>query len=258
MILLHRLTSFALAIVTLLGFGGLIYRPEMTDQFWLAVIWLLVLVPLLLARLLKWEVQRFSFWVFLGTPMFFLVSSLLLFFFLENRYLEIALALVVTGGVWLYAENLFSFYHLPSAYQAYALEYLTWVLFILAGFFFASAAFGAQLVLSAVPTWVIALAVFWAVLITTVGVFWVSKIDQERISLYAFSGAVMLTEIFLVLAMLPTSFVTGAAAFTIALYVYLGLARAHVLEKLSKVVLRRYLIIGSLLLMVIFGTARWI
>lgn len=254
MILLHRLTSFAVAAVCAVGFLLIILWPELTGQ---AMLGLLVLIPLLFARLLTWDFKHFSFWIFLGTPFFYLVASLFLFIFLEGNLLKTFLAVVVTAGLWLYAENLFSFYHLPSTYQAYSLEYLSLVLYLVSSFFFTSGAYGVQIFLQ-LPAWVPALAVFWVTLFSTVGVFWVSKIGSEISARFAITGSIILTELYLVLAMLPTSFMTNAAIFTTALYLFLGLSRAHVLDKLTWVVLKRYLITGSLLLLVVFATSRWI
>jgi len=67
-----------------------------------------------------------------------------------------------------------------------------------------------------------------------------------------------MTEFYLALSMLPTSFLTNAAAFACALYLLLGLSRAHLLERLSKSVLKQYLMVGGGLLILIFLTARWI
>jgi len=74
----------------------------------------------------------------------------------------------------------------------------------------------------------------------------------------AIAGAIVMTEIYIALAMLPTSFVTNAAAFAVFLYLFLGLSRARVLDTLTKPVLRRYLATGVFLLAVIFGTATWL
>ncbi len=254
MILLHRLTSFAVAAVCAAGFLLIILLPDLT---WWSMLGLLILVPLLFARLLTWDFKRFSFWIFLGTPFLFLVSSLFLFLFLEGNPLKTFLAVAVTGGLWLYAENLFSFYHLPSTYQAYSLEYLSLVLYLVSAFLFTSGAYGVQIFLQ-LPAWVPGLAVFWATLFSTVGVFWVSKVGSEVSTRFAVAGSIILTELYLVLAMLPTSFMTNAAIFTTALYLFLGLSRAHVLDKLTGVVLKRYLITGGLLLIVVFATSRWI
>lgn len=254
MILLHRITSFAVALTVAIGYLLLIFRP--TESVGLFSV-LIVLLSLLLARLLKWEVKRFSFWVFFGTPMFFVLSSVFFFLFLEDDISKIALGLFVTFGAWLYAENIFAFYHLPSSYQPYALEYLSLVMYVASAFFFTSGSYGAQLFLL-LPVWVPAIAVFWAVLFATVGVFWVSKVAQDQSVLFALSGAALLTEVYMMLALLPTSFIVNAAAFSVFLYLYLGLSRAHVLDKLSKQVLQRYLAVGAVLLLAILITAKWV
>lgn len=254
MILLHRITSFIIALLIAVGFGALILYSESAFVTFLIFT---TIVGFLFARLLKWEIKRFSFWVFFGTPIFFIFSSVFFYLFLENDIAKIFLGVIVTLGAWLYAENLFSFYHLPSAYQPYALEYLSLVLYVLSAFFFTSALYAAQLFLL-LPIWVPALAVFWTVLFATIGVFWVSKVTAETSSLFAFIGAVLLTELYMVTALLPTSFVVNAAIFSIFLYSYLGLSRAHVLDKLTKPVLHRYLAVATCLLVAIFITARWV
>ena len=92
----------------------------------------------------------------------------------------------------------------------------------------------------------------------TTGVFWVSKIESAVSTRFAVSGAIILTELYMALSQLPTSYIANAAAFTVMLYLFLGLSRAQVLEKLSKPVMQRYVFISIVLLIVIFGTARWI
>lgn len=114
----------------------------------------------------------------------------------------------------------------------------------------------AQLFLE-LPLWIPTIATFLIVLLATVAVFWVSKIGFETGILFAVTGAIIMAEVYVSLSMLPISFVTQAAAFTVCWYVYLGVSRAHVLEKLTPPVIRRYAIIGCMLLGLIFGTATW-
>jgi hypothetical protein len=167
------------------------------------------------------------------------------------------LAAVVTLGLTLYTENLFAFYHLPSSYQAYSLEFLSLMSYLVSAFFFTGSAYMAQIFLE-LPLWVALLATFIMVLLATAAVFWVSKIGFETGILFAFTGAVLMTQVYAALAMLPTGFVTLAAAFVVFWYVYLGLARAHVLEKLTPAVVQRYVLLGALMLVVILGTSSWI
>ncbi len=252
MILVHRITTFLLAAVLAAGFSVLIFWPSAV----LFAVLLFLCVPLLLGRLLLWRVRKASFWIFWSQAIFFTVSALLFYLFLEDQGMKLLLGISTVVLMWLYAENLFTFHHLPAAYQAYALEYLSLVLTLVGVFFLVSAGFGAQLFLQ-LPVWLPAIAVFLATAITTLGVFWVSKIDLRSSRGFALMIAVVMTEFYIALSMLPTSFLANAAAFTCGLYLLLGLSRAHHLERLSKEVLRQYLIVGGGLLVLVFATARW-
>lgn len=256
MILLHRLTPFALGAVIFSAFALLIARAT---SIVIPAVLLFVIVPALLARLLLFEFKRPAFWVFLGVPLFFIASAFLSFLFLESLSAMWTLTAVVTVTATLYAENLFAFYHLPSAYQAYSLEYLSLLISIASAFFFASGSYGAYLFIPEfAPIWLTSLMVFFAVLFLTLAVFWVSKVGFETGRRYAFAGAVLMTQLYVLLAFLPTSFVTNAAAFAVFLYCFLGFMRAHVLERLTVQVVRRYTLLALILLVVIFGTAQWI
>lgn len=253
MILLHRITPFAIGITSFASFVALILSPSFGLR---ALLFCLGLLVLLHARLLLWELRRPAFWVFLGTPIVLWASSMVFFFFLEGDVSKWIVATVVSTCMVLYAENCFSFYHLPSAYQAYALENLSMVLYVLSAFFLTSGAFGAQLFLL-LPTWIPAIVMSFAVLFATTAVFWVSKIGFETGRPYAIVGAIVMAELYVALSMLPTSFVTNAALFSVALYAFFVFARANVLERMTKMMVTRSLVFISALFIVILCTARW-
>ena len=254
MILLRRIYSYTLPVLSALAFLLLLFigRGAM-----LAVFVIALLIAVLVGILLKWEWKRRAFWVFFTMPLFFFISAIFLFLWLEQLPVQIALAAIVTFGMWLYGENIFTFYYQPSSYQAYALEYLSLVLYVLSGFFFASGAYATQLFLSW-PVWLPSFFVFWIVLLATFGVLWVSKIEDQTSLRFAGTGAIFLTELYLVLGLLPISFLANAAIFSLGLYLFLGLSRAHLLDKLTKPVIQRYAVIGSLLLIIIFATSHWV
>lgn len=254
MILLYRITPFWIALTSLATFAALIYWPFLGMK---TVLPLGAILVFSFARLLLWEFRRPAFWVFLGTPMLLWFSSLIFFFFLEDPTSKWLVASVVTFGIALYAENVFTFYHMPSAYQAYALENLSLVLYVLSAFFFTSGAFAAQLFLL-LPLWIPMLMVFVAVLLATTAVFWVSKIGFDTGKPYAVVGAVLAAELYGVLSTLPTSFVTNAALFAILLYGFLVLARANVLETLTQKKVFQLLGFVGILLVIILGSARWL
>ena len=254
MILLHRLTPIAVAFLTLGGYLWVFYAGA---SALVPALVIFALIVFSLIRLLKWEWRSFSFWVFFGVPIFFFLSSFLFYVFLESDLIKALLVVSVAAGMWLYSENLFTFYYLPGSYQAYALEYLTLVLYVVSAFFFTSAAFAAQLFLQ-LPLWAPALAVFIVILMATIAVFWVSKVPSNTSLLFAVSGAIIMTELYVVISFFPTSFLTNAALFSIFLYLYLGLSRAHVLEKLTQTVIRRYVGIAGILLIFVILSAQWI
>ncbi|RMD51156.1 hypothetical protein D6827_02745 [Candidatus Parcubacteria bacterium] len=254
MILLHRLTPFAITLTAVAGYILLIFYPS---HLFVGLFMLLVAIPLLFARLLLWEIKRGSFWVFFGVPLFFILSSVFYFLFLESVNAELFLMFVVATGLWFYAENLFTFYHLPAMYQAYALEYLTLVIVIISGFLFSAASYASTLFLQ-LPIWLPAIIMFLIAFLLTTSVYWVSKITLSAGWKFATIGALVITQIYIALAMLPVSFMANAAVISILLYMFLGLSRARILRKLTKVVLKRYLVIGSILLIIIFSTARWV
>ncbi len=254
MILIHRVTPFVLGLLLAAGFLFMAVWPGTA----LVMIVLMTLAcVLLLGRLIGWEIGNFQFWNFVGTPLVFIVSSAGLFLFFENMLEKLLLAAVVALGVFLYTEHVFTYRHTPAAYKTYALEHLSLVLHILSIFFISAVSHGLILFLQ-VPLFILAPIFFVLTLFVVYSMFWVSKIEHARAISYALAGAVLLTELFLASSYLPTGFYTNAAVMALGVYIFLGLSRAHVLEKLTKTVLVRYLTLGSVLLLVALGSARWI
>lgn len=254
MILLYRLTSFAIALIAAIGF--VLMLSSLLHPY-IVVLLTGAIVTLLLARLLQWQVRTFSFWHLLGTPLLFLLSSWGPFFLLENVISKAVLAVCVVALLFLFVEHVFSFIHLPVAYQPFTLEYLSGLLHILSVFFLSVLGFGLSLFLQT-PLWILSLIFFLILFFIVYGTLWVGKVDPRRARPYAFAGAVLITELFAALSFLPTGFYSNATFLALGVYVFLGLSRAHALHKLSKEVLRRYLIVFVGLTLVITLTSQWI
>lgn len=253
MILLHRITPFAIGLLGAAGFIMLILAP-----FSLGVPALICfgLVLLLFARLLVWDFRRTGFWVFLGMPLFLLVSSLAFFLLLEHDGGKWLLATTVTLGLVLFSENLFSFYHLPRAYQAYSLEYLSLMLAVAGLFFTTSATYLAQVFLEA-PLWGTAPLIAFITFSVFVAVFWVSKMSWEAGRMYAGIGALLLTEVYVACSWLPTGYTTNAAIFAVCVAWYLGIMRAHAFQKVNRQLLLRHSLFAAGLLLFLFLTTPW-
>jgi len=216
-----------------------------------------VVIPLLYARLLKWEIKRLVFWIFLFLPLLLLYSSVFFFLFLEADVAKYIIGVLITICTWLYCESIFTFYHIPSNYQAYTLEYLSLTFSMLSAFFLSSAMYARGIFLQQL-IWVPALVFGLFSFISSMIVLWVSKVSFLTGIRYSLVCAICMAESYIVFSMLPTSFLSNAAGFTVILYAFLGIFRAKALDKLSKKVLSRYLLVSSVLITLIFLTARWI
>lgn len=254
MILLYRITSFLVALVSMIGYGLFIYR--IGNPFLVLAISVLCIV-LLLARLLKWNAAEFSFWFFLGIGSFFFLSSFGMLFLFETQWVSFVLAGVCTALLVLFTEFVFLFTHLPSRYQPFSLEHLTSLLNLLSIFFFSSFAFAVRLLVQA-PLSFLALLFFSLSFFLVYGMLWVTKAESFRSRLYALFGAITLTELFVCITFFPTGFYTNAAFMTIFSYAFFGLTRTEALHKLSPDVVRRYVLTAIILLLFVGMSSKWL
>jgi hypothetical protein len=255
MILLHRITTFAIGASAALGFAALLVL-RLPPLLVMAVTF--VVVAALFVRLVGFAPKSFQFWMLCGTPLLFLLTSFALMLFLERSFAQAALGAVVTLLTFAFAEHVFSYVHIPVNYETYAIENLSLVLNVASVFFASVAAFGTRVFLAELaPLWLLAPAFFCITLFVTFGTLWASKVDARGTRTFALCGALLVTEIFLAVTYLPTGFYTNAAFIALVAYLFLGLTRARFVEKLSRPVVRRYVVTGVVLLTFILGTSQW-
>lgn len=254
MILLHRLTPFAIGIISALGFisllNGWVYPM-------LSLGLSIIFVGVFFARLLHWKVRTFQFWHFLGTPALYLVAAFGMIFLFEQPLTSTILAGISVLFLMLFAEYIFQFTHLPSQYQPFSIEYLTLLLNVLTIFFLSSVAFGLHLLVQT-PLFLLSLSFFLFSLFILYGTLWVSKADDARAKPYALAGSILTTEFFVTLAFLPSGLYTNAALVTLFFYLFLGLTRAQVHHKLSATVVKRYVGVAIVLLVIILLSSDWL
>lgn len=253
MIVLHRIT---IILETVLVAGLFLALLNGTEHALLVSVVSLAIFAVLQGRLLGFDVRSWSFWIFFFTPVAFVAGAIFFFFFLEAMFIKWMIGALVTAALWLYLENLFTFYYLPGSYQPYSLEYLSLSMYLLSVFFLSSGMYAAQIFL-ALPVIVPLIALFWVLLCASVCTFWVSKVNTEVSLPYALIGAIGLSQLYVALGFLPTSFIVNGAVLTLCYYAYLGLVRAHVLEELSALVVRRYLSFVGVSIILIFITTSW-
>jgi len=253
MLLVLRTFPFLVGLVMALGAMALFWFPAQ-------IIWVigvaLVLLFLLLARLIGWSFNKLDFWLFLSPAFFLAVAAFFLLLFLEGSGMKILVITLATFLIWLFAENLFAFLHLPRAYQVNALEHLSLVVNVVSIYFFSTALFATRLFLSA-PLWLLVPIFAVVTFVLAVSTFWICKTEKERLLPNALGGTLLATELFVVLTLLPGGFFPNAALLTLFFYLFLGIVRAKLLNKLNKSILKRYLLTVALLTLIIIFTARW-
>lgn len=254
MILVHRLTPFAVGVLAIASFIVASNFPPTT--LWLMPL-LLVVETLLLGRLTQMNIRRAESCVLIGTPLFLLLSATAAFLFLESSLLRLGLGVIVGFFLFFYSEHLFGFVHLPVLYQPHALQNLTIVLHVLGTFFLAAAGFAMLLFVPFIPLLVIVL-LFAPYLFLAISMsLWMGKAPREVIRRFAIVGTCLFVEFFIALSYLPTTYTTNAAVLAIFLYLFLGMSRAHVQARLTKRLLRRYLGLGLAMLLFIILSAEW-
>ena len=198
-----------------------------------------------------------GWWHVAITPAVFVVATALFLLFVELQPLLVVIPIVAGVFLFFFAEHLFRFIHLPSLYQPYALEHTSLVLHAASMYFLATTFFGLQIFLQA-PVWLLALVFLFVAAALVYETMWVSKIRDRAALTAAGVLGLVLGEIFIVFALQPISFFVSGAALAIIFYVLLGMVRAASLQRLSGVVLRRYLLTGAALLIIILATAQWV
>ncbi len=254
MILILRTIPFLIGILTASLLLGIFKWPDF-------VLWLSILVVLVvvfgIGKIAEFGDSLEGWWHVAITPVLFVVSSIAFMLFVEADWLMIVLALVTAIFTFFFAEHLFKFIHLPSLYQPYALEHTSLVLHVASMFFLSTAFYGLQTFLR-MPIWLLATVFLMFSGLMVYETLWVSKIRDAKAVRVALIGGLMFTELFVVLSFLPTSFYVNAAISTLVFYSFLGVMRASFLQRLSKDILKRYVILGLILIVALLATAKWI
>lgn len=253
MILLHRLTPFAIFLTCATGFGLAMVWPH--DPL-LPLVVALGLSAILLARLVGWHPRGGLLWNLAGAPWLFLASGAGLFILVEFPVQRLTLALVVSVLMFLFSEQVFAYVHTPAVYQAYAIQHLSLGMNVLTLFFLSAFAFGLRLFLQT-PLYFLAPVVAAAAGYVMYQTLWVSKMEHARALVYAAAGGVISAELFLSLVLLPLGFYPNAAIFAFVAYVFLGISRASFLGQASRPLVTRYLVAGGLLSIIVLVTAQW-
>ncbi len=245
------------AIVGVLTFLGLFAIATLQTNVWLWFGVVLLVAILGLGSLCGWGADLERWGLIAVTPALFISSGFAFMLFVEPQWLLVLIAIGVAIFVGLFLEHVFRFVYVPGIYQPYAIEHTSIVLHIVSIYFFSTMFYGLHTFLLT-PVWIIASVFFLLSALFVYETLWVSKVASTTASHIALLGALVLTQLFVATAFLPTSFFVNAAIVAVAFYVFLGVIRASLLQRLSGVALKRYTIAGGIFLIVILLSAKWI
>ncbi len=253
MILLHRITPFVIATVFATGMLFVSYHP-------MSAVWILTIVTVLaLSLFFRLAGARFrekEFWGLVAIPTLHILATVLLFMLADDTAIRFLVILLGAGVAYFYAENLFTYLHLPGAYQAYSLQNSGGIMAVVTLFFLAAGGH-ALYSFARIPLYLFAISFAVLCFTLTLSALWISKVPLQRAAVYALAAAVIFAELLVVITYLPTMYITDGALVAVLYYMYLGLSRANLSSKLSKTVVRRYITVGTLMILAILLTAQW-
>ncbi len=254
MILINRFIPFLSALAIFISFELLFIKPR--------IVWGILVVIFFIIFISTWKLVNRSlldkeFWGFFITPFLFVEASIFLSLFLEHFFLEQFLVLAVTGLHWYLFENIFNFYYKQHSYQPYAIENIFSYLNLMIVFLVSTSFFGIVIFLD-YSIWFLSFFILLLGLLVGYQTIWVSKITLEKSRPTILILGLILAETFWVINYLPSSHFVNGLIVTVIFYVIINLTRYYFLKNLSKDVVRRHLIIGSIVLLLTLVTARWV
>lgn len=248
---LFRLIPLLLGFVVLALFGMIMWQPTQVSAFTIGA---LLLVGYGLYELLVRRIREVDFWWSFGLTIFFILSSVGFFLYLEGWITRILTAVVVAALFSLFVEQVYRWFYAMKV-PAYTLGVMISILEVCTVFFLAADFIGFRIFLH-VPVWLLALVFFVA--ITMLYLIARSLQGHGRAHVVpAIMIGMVFTELFWAVLFLPTSFLVGGAMIAIVWYTIAGLLRMVELGISLRVSAPRYLTLASILFIIVAFSARW-
>ena len=252
MVLINKFISILSVIVTFILFELILFFPQL---FLLNAVLILLVIVLTVLKLNKWKISRESI-IFIIIPLLFLGGGLLFLLFLEKSILRHVIIIILNFLYGIYLDNLFIYLYKTDKYQPYALENISSYISIISAFLIYAAFFGFIIFFKA-PVWLLGITTFVTTVVLGYQVVCLNKIELNRSWLFILIYGLLIAELFGVVYFLPVSFYVAGVTLTAMFYLMTNLGRYHLLANLNSQVVRRHLIVGSLVLIIVLITARW-
>lgn len=198
-----------------------------------------------------------QFWMYIITPIFFILAIFGMTALLENTVIQ---QILILGGAllyWLYLGNV-AIYHFDfQNYHTSAIENVSSYMNLISLFCLTIVAYAAEALLNTSMAIMGSVMILFIVLILLQSI-WAAHIDSQKRFLYVLTMAIIMIESFWAVAYLPSNFYLQGFLLTVTYYGVWGLLKSNLLGIFSKRLLIRYLGLCGLAVIAVIITARWI
>lgn len=250
----NRLIPIATALVIFACLEFLFYQPRLI--YFVALFLIIFLIAATWKIIGKGLATVRARWLYLLTPLSFLLGGILFILFLEQPWAKHLLAAAIAAPIAIFLENIFTYIWDHEKYQINSLENISNYLNLTSIFFLSSSFFGFFIFLN-IPLWQLSLISLLVFFLLTLQTIWVNKIAPETAWTHIFVICLILFELFWTVSFLPTAFYVNGLMLAAAFYLMNNLMRLHLLNALNKIVIKRYLLLFGTIIVFILATARW-
>lgn len=258
-ILLSRILVFVCSIGVSAGLGAIFLMPQ---YFFIISSFIILLISFTVFYILKKKETKYNSFLFLISPLILIFSALAASVFLNNNLLKFSFAILVGIILFLYMENLFSYFHIPTKYNIYSLENISGYINLVSMFFISSSFYGFKISLGIeiISYWFLCLLVImiFLIVILLLQTFWINKISIKLNKNYIIVISIMLIQIYFIIFFLPSAFYVNSTIFVLSYYIITGLARYKLLNKLEKTVIIKYITVSFIMFLLLLVSTKWI
>jgi hypothetical protein len=254
---MQRLHKFIVWFDTLL----LLALLEIAGHSWKLFFWLIP-VFFIVFVLSFWQINgrhlNKKFWNIFISPASFISSAVLFFIFLVPQTVGLRhLYIFLVGGLlFFFLHNLNELYTRPDIYRRFTLENLSSHFNLLSVFLFFSS-FYTFMFFPPIAFWLTEILVIAIGGILMYQNFWANKIIDPKKRFFIMIIALILAELYLVLAFLPTGFYVNGIILTVVYYILSEISRVYLLGELTTKIIMQRVFIACFVLILIFITTRW-
>lgn len=252
---LFRLIPPLLGILTIACFGVLEIKTGLRTIL-IIVIAYTILIAYGYFELFARRVRERDFWYAFLLTIFVGLGGMAFYIALEAMVGKVAVAVVTSVLVGIFAEQLYRWFYAPARMPSYTLDVTSSLMELCAVFFLAADFIGLRIFLRAplailVPLFVIITGTLYAI------ARWI-KGETRALLAPALLVGVLFSELLWAILFLPSSFMVGGALLAIVWYVTGGVLRITEAGLSLRRTLPRYMMVGVILAVGVILSARWV